>query len=612
MPGQTATADKAAMKKAQPERNGLNAANSYALPEEIRTAAEGKYGVDMDVVRVHDDDIANLVAAMLSARAVTHGSDIYLGEGESVLDEELMDHELSHVAEQADTGPAFAAWSLPVHNMIMKDAFFKAMYDLNPGGRYQHKSDLLPDDRERLKQLRAGSSWNDLMESLDHWLVPAGLLLSSRMKKEENLSNESHHGVLQFIHAQGEKEKTMADIARNMKDWGRFCYNVYLGQIRTYVDLSTIAGEYPFLDSLLVTLAAQIRYREEGAEQRAENREAAHLTVAQLFNNKEFGEVKNMALGSFLHMVMDSFNQAHGQRTAGKRKIQKPQTQAEINARKAPQYMYVAELKNMTDYELQQDHVKGDITVTNKAVGPLKMAFKDSKSKSQTIGYDDSVDVCAEIIRMANAGQPWERLEEYMDAVFKVEDEADATERTLVAQGGKQISGDKGEAKMTMRGVPAQGRLFRKGDNSIATVVGNYLDALGSLKKKDLGDAVYKGIQRWISQAKKGIKTYSSLVKDRVKKLNLIISNEDRTKQLTRHQQAISVISEALLALNPMIPEASQSETLRELYELAYNEVNADMLDIRIDLRSLEREKVQRAADAPVRKRGRWGGVKVM
>ena len=262
MPSETVTADKTEMKKARPAKNGLNSGTSYALPEEIRTAAEGKYGTDFSTVQVHDDDVANLAAAMMNARAVAHGSDIYLGEGESVLDFELMDHELSHVAEQADASPTFAAWSIPVHNMIMTDAFLLAMATPGADGtRATTEGGLSRADKEKLARLCKGSAWNDLMESVDSYLVTGGIKLAARMGKKNNMSNESHHGVMQFIHAQGEMHKAMADIAGNMTDWGRFCYNIYLGEINPRASMSSpgIMHGYRFVAEILGTQAAHVR-----------------------------------------------------------------------------------------------------------------------------------------------------------------------------------------------------------------------------------------------------------------------------------------------------------------------------------------------------------------
>ena len=336
------------------------------------------------------------------------------------------------------------------------------------------------------------------------------------------------------------------------------------------------------------------------------------MTVRQLFNNKEDEEVRVLALGSFLHMVMDSFNQAHGQRTAGKRRVQKPQTRADRQAGRQPEYMYVSELKNMTDYELQQDHVKGDITVSNHAVSSLKMAFKNSKSKHQTIGYDDSVEVCAEIMKMASAREPWESLREYMDAIFHVEQSAADAETALVQDGGKDVTAEGGKTKKSVRGIPAQGRLFRKKENSIETVVGNYVKTLESLKKKDLGDPVYQSTRTKVKEIKTHTSRYKAYLKTRIGKLNHVMGLEDRATQLRTHETSLEGILRSLEATLAGIPPQLITGKLMEQYTLACNEVRADLLDVQIDLRSIERERMQRAQDERRGQMQRRGGVRVM
>jgi hypothetical protein len=70
------------------------------VPGSVRAKVEPHVGADLSGVRVHQDDSATQASAALGARAFAHGSDVFLGSGESAGDESLMAHELTHVVQQ--------------------------------------------------------------------------------------------------------------------------------------------------------------------------------------------------------------------------------------------------------------------------------------------------------------------------------------------------------------------------------------------------------------------------------------------------------------------------------------------------------------------------------
>ncbi|WP_299157776.1 DUF4157 domain-containing protein [Accumulibacter sp.] len=70
------------------------------LRPDVRGRLEAGIGADLSSVRVHEDSSANQAAAAINARAFTHGSDIWLGEGQSQSDLHLMAHEATHVVQQ--------------------------------------------------------------------------------------------------------------------------------------------------------------------------------------------------------------------------------------------------------------------------------------------------------------------------------------------------------------------------------------------------------------------------------------------------------------------------------------------------------------------------------
>jgi hypothetical protein len=83
------------------------------LASDLRTKMEPALGTDLGGVRVHDDAGAHTASSALSARAFAHGSDVFLGRGESASNTRLVAHEVAHVAQQAGQ-PATAQAKLAV------------------------------------------------------------------------------------------------------------------------------------------------------------------------------------------------------------------------------------------------------------------------------------------------------------------------------------------------------------------------------------------------------------------------------------------------------------------------------------------------------------------
>jgi hypothetical protein len=71
-----------------------------SLSGNVRRRVEPLLKHNLGDVRVHDDDSANEAASAIGARAFTHQNHIYLGQGESQTDTQLMAHEATHVAQQ--------------------------------------------------------------------------------------------------------------------------------------------------------------------------------------------------------------------------------------------------------------------------------------------------------------------------------------------------------------------------------------------------------------------------------------------------------------------------------------------------------------------------------
>jgi hypothetical protein len=71
-----------------------------ALPDDVRSFMEPRFGADFSSVRVHTDSNAIQMNKELGAQAFAHGSDIYYGAGKSPGKDELTAHELTHNLQQ--------------------------------------------------------------------------------------------------------------------------------------------------------------------------------------------------------------------------------------------------------------------------------------------------------------------------------------------------------------------------------------------------------------------------------------------------------------------------------------------------------------------------------
>jgi hypothetical protein len=66
---------------------------------------EGAFGTDFGDVRIHRDRSAAILAADIHAEAFTTGSDVFIGAN-SATDDHLLAHELAHVVQARESGPA--------------------------------------------------------------------------------------------------------------------------------------------------------------------------------------------------------------------------------------------------------------------------------------------------------------------------------------------------------------------------------------------------------------------------------------------------------------------------------------------------------------------------
>jgi hypothetical protein len=72
------------------------------LEDGTRSSMEDAFGTSFADVRVHSGHEAAALNRSITAKAFTTGNDIFLGEGASAADSQLMAHELTHVVQQRD------------------------------------------------------------------------------------------------------------------------------------------------------------------------------------------------------------------------------------------------------------------------------------------------------------------------------------------------------------------------------------------------------------------------------------------------------------------------------------------------------------------------------
>ena len=90
--------------QAQPDlENRLNASQGggSALPNDVRSFMEPRFGADFSQVRVHTGSDAVQMNQELNAQAFAHGQDVYFGAGKAPAKDALTAHELTHVVQQS-------------------------------------------------------------------------------------------------------------------------------------------------------------------------------------------------------------------------------------------------------------------------------------------------------------------------------------------------------------------------------------------------------------------------------------------------------------------------------------------------------------------------------
>jgi Domain of unknown function (DUF4157) len=360
-----------------------------ALPDEVRSFMESRFGADFSQVRVHTDSAAIQMNQNLNAQAFTHGSDIYFGAGKSPAVSDLTAHELTHVVQQTGNqkttiqrfeveGP-FDIKS-PVHETLTQEALRKA-------GMIEKKNSYK--SRGAWEYIR-GAFWNDDPQGQffdDSVTNPKNNNYSSGVEwlrnfnkaekqaeggkqfgSNDSLLERSHFGDLQFIHGMASADGEDAKVTlSNIMMWAEFTYKVAIGNISGTkkigeVDISGFPEHFP-------------KQKEQ--------------TVSQFFGILVSGDVKQRATGSLLHMIQDSYASGHVER-----EVQADESKGAI--------------KSFHSYA-HQDHSK------HGASDEFGKGFSVQEKIKKTPGAQDAIYVGTEVLKFIKDNEPWDTVKDYLE-----------------------------------------------------------------------------------------------------------------------------------------------------------------------------------------------------
>ncbi len=115
---------------------------------------------------------------------------------------------------------------------------------------------------------------------------------------EHDLLYRSHYGDLQFLHAMASKrEETAQETKRKMMLWAEFVYKIGVGAIDTTATLVSLR-ELPGINEIFVRPGFTV-----------------HYLLARETDRK--ADIKKVAIGSLLHVIQDSYSDAHTERING-------------------------------------------------------------------------------------------------------------------------------------------------------------------------------------------------------------------------------------------------------------------------------------------------------
>jgi hypothetical protein len=358
----------------------------------LRLVCSGQYvlmGLDRDVPV--EPLVRSPASATLAARAETEHYPLS-AEGLAGLQSAVGNSAVRHLLAGSRTATVQrfqieGPWNIndPVHETLTNEALIRA--GVVPGGtRYSDEASW---------EYTRGVMWNDdpQGELFDHrrgddtnyssgaqWyrhFSGAGRQATRRDRAgqpgfgtADPLLARSHYGDLQFIHGMAATDGELPQVTqRHMLLWAEFTYKVAIGVI----PVTTSLGEVP------VPGIPELFPRHRA------------VTVSALFGvlpRDTVGDVPQRAAGSLMHMIQDSFAGGHVEREA---------RGATRRGRIISHHSYTGQEHGL--HGAQDEWAAG---------------ANDADRIAHTLGAEDAVQASAGIMRLVQAGAPWEQAEQYL------------------------------------------------------------------------------------------------------------------------------------------------------------------------------------------------------
>ena len=598
-------------------RNFFSASNSTPVHESILERAHSATGMDFSGVRTHSDSVSHSMNSMFSSRAFTYGSDIYLGRNESAGDAHLMSHELAHTAQQSVSEPTIQRWSVPVHSEGIQHSWeMLSENDQNRLRQIIRKNGREVSDEEMINFFQEGSAWNDMMEDATGWekakmlfkggadksRAKKGMHLTKEMERDGSQANASHHGAMMFLHAQAETAKNMKETSEKMIAWVHLCHEIAVVGTGPELTLFQAASLMGGTDQAIITGTIPEAFLK--------------LPLGEFFFVDNYSELKGRAMGSAFHMIQDSFNTAHGQRTTGKRKIEASRGGYSVSAGK---------IKTFTDYDRQQDHPNFDFPQGQQG-GAIKQKthlaknYRHSEKASnralleKTEGYNGAREAVTAAMGAFASGASWDEIKAFFDALFAVDTHANELDATTPNERAELVvtGYDIGELK------PEKANLAKKAgalyNSSLKTKqdVQALLDSRDGLKaSQESQDQDKQTDRRTISSGKvlqkpeewgttKRFHGFNSKVKKKLDHYLKLIKNEremyNKKKDQDKYLDVLGIQHTALRELaNECTVHAAQEKSHGDKYDKIYINMMLAVNELLIETHSVYEEAVRRA-----------------
>jgi hypothetical protein len=536
-----------------------------ALPGETRAFMENRFGADFSGVRLHSGSQAAQLNREVKAQAFTLGQDIYLGEGKADLGatagKRLLAHELTHVVQQTQMSRkpiqrwgikvGYGIGSLQGHETLTEVAMAKwekkfkdQIKDLEKRkkgekGEAKEKTERqieaiqsLLISKEEKSGLVAGSRFNDMLHN------KTVLGLAHEIGKEGTLTHASHEGELQFLHSMASKTAEQAwQTQHKIMMWAEFCYQVGTGNIALTTKLKDVqtTTEQDFAGGPTIA-----KLFEPWGEQ----------TVGWLFTGKtkesDQAQAPNMAIGSMLHMLQDSFCMSHAQREVAKRKDRTAQLIKGFN-------VYTEQSGGPFGRHSKADIIQG------------RSWTSGEKRVKKTEGAEEAVDASAKVINFWQKHMPWTAVQTYLKSILGLSVELEA-QRPTNGQWAES------EDEKGGRVVSASGRLFRK-----TLILDQFKSAFGKSNFRK---------PREVSALRAALVKYNSELAKELKNLTVKQGPDARAELFLKPQDA--AITEALKltgAVFSVINIWKKAKKDRDLCREVLKQIETELLEDRTEVK---------------------------